>query len=50
MSASPLVVAALATVFGLGELGERPDDAEMDSWKQMQIDNWREGRASRGNS
>ena len=28
MSASPLVVAVLATMFGLGELGERPDDSE----------------------
>ncbi len=40
MSASPLIVAVLATVFGLGELGERPDDSEMDEWKQRQIDNW----------
>ena len=40
MSVSPLIVAVLATTFGLGELGERPDDSEMDEWKQRQIDNW----------
>ena len=40
MSASPLIVAVLAAALGLGELGERPDDFEMDEWKQRQIDNW----------
>ena len=40
MSASPLIVAVLAATLGLGELGERTDDSEMDEWKQRQIDNW----------